>query len=58
MTFAVALLAAVLVVFETDKGVIEIEVDTARAPVTAANFAEVRRRTLLRRRHGQSRRPA
>ena len=38
MTFASALLAAVVVVFETDKGVIEIEVDAARAPVTAANF--------------------
>jgi peptidyl-prolyl cis-trans isomerase A (cyclophilin A) len=30
--------AAVVVVFETDKGAIEIEVDVARAPVTAANF--------------------
>jgi len=28
----------VRVVIETDKGVFEIEVDTARAPVTAANF--------------------
>jgi peptidyl-prolyl cis-trans isomerase A (cyclophilin A) len=34
----VALLTAVLVVFETEKGIIEIEVDTAHAPVTAANF--------------------
>ena len=28
----------VVVVFETEKGAIEIEVDVARAPVTAANF--------------------
>jgi peptidyl-prolyl cis-trans isomerase A (cyclophilin A) len=30
--------AAVVVVFETAKGTIEIEVDAARAPITAANF--------------------
>ena len=30
--------APVVVVFETDKGAIEIEIDVARAPITAANF--------------------
>ncbi|HET9372008.1 MAG TPA: peptidylprolyl isomerase [Vicinamibacterales bacterium] len=39
VTAAPAQLAApVIVVFETEKGAIEIEVDVARAPLTAANF--------------------
>ena len=43
----------VVVVFETEKGAIEIEVDAARAPHDGRELSEVRRRTLLRRWHGE-----
>ena len=38
LAFARAPAKPVLVVFETDLGKIEVEVDVARAPITAANF--------------------
>ena len=39
-----------MVVLETEKGAIEIEVDLAKAPITAGELSEVRRRRVLRRR--------
>jgi peptidyl-prolyl cis-trans isomerase A (cyclophilin A) len=43
----------VTVVFETELGNIVFEVDVAHAPVTADELSEIRRRQVLRRRHGE-----
>ena len=44
-----------VVVFETEKGAIEVEVDTVHAPASAANFLKIRGRRVLRGRQRQSR---